>query len=102
MKRGEIWWYEAPESKRRPYLILTRSEAVPVLNQVLAVPATTTVRGIPTEVGLDERDGMPQQCVLTLDNLALIRREFCTGRITTLGPIRLREVCVALAAATAC
>lgn len=100
--RGEVWWYEHPESGRRPYLILTRSEAVPVLNQLLGVPATRTIRGIPTEVALDEADGMPSACVLTLDNISLIRKALCTGYITTLSPVRLAEICQALSAATAC
>lgn len=28
MRRGEVWWHEPPDSKRRPVLILTRDEAV--------------------------------------------------------------------------
>jgi mRNA interferase MazF len=52
LKRGEVWWYEDPRARRRPFLILTREAAIPVLNQVLAVPATRTIRAIPTEVPL--------------------------------------------------
>lgn len=97
-----MWWYEHPEAGRRPYLVLTRTVAVAVLHQVIAVPATRTVRGIPTEVPLDESDGMPVACVLNLDNLGLIRPSLCTERITALGPDRLNAVCEALAVATAC
>jgi len=100
--RGEVWWYEHPRAGRRPFLVLTRSEAIAVLNQVLAVPATTTVRGIPTEVALDRTDGMPRACVLSLDNLALIRPALCTRRITTLSPEKLHAVCDSLHHATAC
>lgn len=100
--RGEVWWYERPETGRRPYLILTRTEAVAVLNQILAVPATRTIRGIPTEVPLDTDDGMPESCVLTLDNVSLIRPAFCTSLITRLGPDKLDLVCEALRRATAC
>jgi mRNA interferase MazF len=100
--RGEVWWYEHPRAGRRPFLILTRTEAVAVLNQVLAAPATTTVRGIPTEVGLDRGDGMPRPCVLSLDNVALIRPALCTERITALSPEKLSAVCDALRHATAC
>lgn len=100
--RGEVWWYEHPRAGRRPFLILTRPEAVAVLNQVLAVPATTTRRAIPTEVALDHADGMPLACVLALDNLALIRPALCTTRITRLSPEKLRAVCDALHHATAC
>lgn len=100
--RGELYWYEHPEAGRRPWLILTRSAALPVLNQVLAVPVTRTVRHIPTEVALDEDDGMPGPCVLALDNVAPIRPGLCTSLITTLGPAKMAEVCEALGIATAC
>jgi mRNA interferase MazF len=100
--RAEIWWYEHPDAGRRPYLILTRTEAIAVLNQVLGVPATRVVRGIPTEVPLDESDGMPSPCVLSLDNVSLIRRSLCTDRITRLGPDKMLAVCQALRRATAC
>ncbi len=102
MRRGEVWWYEHPQSARRPYLILTRDEAIPVLNQVLAVPATRTVRDIPTEVALGRADGMPSACCLTLDNVTVIRSALCVERITRLSAARMREVCTALALATAC
>ena len=102
MKRGEVWWYEHPRAGRRPFLILTRDEAIAVLHQVLAVPATRTVRDIPTEVTLGTADGMPSACCLTLDNVIVIRPALCTERITRLSPRRMREVCAALALATAC
>jgi mRNA-degrading endonuclease toxin of MazEF toxin-antitoxin module len=69
---------------------------------VLAVPATTNVRGIPTEVSLDESDGMPLACVLALDGVSLIRPALCTERIARLGADKLHAVCEALRAATAC
>ena len=97
-----MWWYEHPTEGRRPYLVLTRTEAIAVLNQVLAVPATRTVRGIPTEVPLDETDGMPAPCVLSLDNVGLIRPALCVERITELDAAKLRDVCAALAVATMC
>ncbi|MGH2748209.1 MAG: type II toxin-antitoxin system PemK/MazF family toxin [Actinomycetota bacterium] len=100
--RGEVWWYQDPRADRRPFLILTRDEAIPVLNQVLAVPATRTIRGIPTEVPLDESDGMPADCALTLDNVTIVRVALCTDRITRLMPDRMRDVCEALRIATAC
>lgn len=100
--RGEVWWHERPDESRRPYLVLHRDEAITVLDQILAVPATRTRRGIPTEVDLDGSDGMPVPCVLTLDNLRLVRRVFLTQRITVLGPERMHEVCTALQNAIAC
>ncbi len=73
-----------------------------MLNQVIGVPVTRTIRGIPTEVPLDRDDGMPASCVLTVDNISLIRPALCTERITQLSHEKLVAVCEALHAATAC
>ena len=102
MNRGEVWWVESAAGARRPHLVLTRDRAIPVLAAVLAVPATTTVRGIPTEVPLDEDDGMPRACALSLDNVVTVPLTRLATRITTLGPARMRAVCEALAVATGC
>ncbi|MEX2627038.1 MAG: type II toxin-antitoxin system PemK/MazF family toxin [Ilumatobacteraceae bacterium] len=99
---GEVWWYEPPSLPRRPFLVVTRPVACELLNQLLAVPATRTIRGIPTEVRLDRADGMPTECVLTLDNVTLVRPVFLTARVTTLGADVMRRVCRALADATVC
>jgi mRNA interferase MazF len=57
--RGEVWWGEATDEKGRPYLVLTRDEAIPVLRAILVAPVTRTVRGIPTEVPLGSEEGLP-------------------------------------------
>jgi mRNA-degrading endonuclease toxin of MazEF toxin-antitoxin module len=102
MKRGEVWWYERPDRKRRPVLVLTRTKAVGRLSKIITVPATSTVRGWDTEVPLDQDDGMPQPCVLVLDNAQSTRKALLTERVTKLGPERMSEVCRALSAATDC
>ena len=45
--RGEVWWGEHEEFGRRPYLVMTRDVAIGVLDRVIAVPLTRTIRGIP-------------------------------------------------------
>ncbi len=102
VKRGEVWWYEPPDAKARPHLILTRDEVIPLLNDVLSVPATRTRRGIPTEVDLGKEDGMPADCVLATDNMTLITTAYLTSRVTTLSPERMAAVCSALEVATGC
>lgn len=102
LARGEIWWYEEPDRKPRPHLILARDEVIPLLHQILSVPTTTVGRGIHTEVSLDRSDGMPSECVLTLDNTWLIRKSFCTQLITRLSVAKMFEVCEALRRATGC
>jgi mRNA interferase MazF len=101
-RRGEIWWAELEDAGRRPYLVLTRDAAIPVLNRVLAAPLTRTVRGIPTEVPLGPADGLPVECAASFDNLTTVPRSHLVERITRLPPAVLAEVCAALRAATAC
>ena len=100
--RSEIWWVEHQDAGRRPFLVLTRQAAIPVLNAVLAVPATRTIRQIPTEVVLDTGDGMSEACALSLDNLTLVPKELFRTRITRLSVERMSEVCRALAVASGC
>ncbi len=100
--RGEVWWAESPSAKRRPYLVLTRQAAIQHLHVVIAVPATRTVRHIPTEVGLGVDDGMPQPCALSLDHLATMPQAFLVKRICRLEIAKMAEVCRALGVATGC
>jgi len=97
-----MWWVEDPDAGLRPHLLLTRQTAIPVLNSYVAVPATRTIRGIPTEVRLGAEDGMPEDCVLTLDGITLVPRGFFVERICRLHAERMHEVCSALAVATGC
>ena len=73
-----------------------------MLDAVLAVPATRTVRQIPTEVVLDAADGMPEECALSLDNLTVVPKELFGTRITRLSVERMSQVCRALALASGC
>jgi mRNA-degrading endonuclease toxin of MazEF toxin-antitoxin module len=97
-----VWWYEDAGETPRPHLVLTRNEGITHLHQLLAVPTTRKIRGIPSEVRLDRSDGMPTECVLTLDNATLVRKALLTRYVTTLGPARMAEVCEALNFATSC
>jgi mRNA interferase MazF len=102
VKRGDVCWCDFPAEGRRPALVLTRSEAIPILNRVLVAPITRTIRGIPTEVRFDTADGMPAECVATFDNVRQIPRAFLSEPITTLSGPRMHEVCRALAIAAGC
>jgi mRNA interferase MazF len=93
---------EHPAGGRRPHLVLTRDSAIEGMARVLGVPATRTVRGIPSEVELGPDDGLPDRCVLSFDNLRVVRKAYFVDRICTLGPERMVHVCRALAIATRC
>jgi mRNA interferase MazF len=98
--QGDIWWAEA-EDKRRPVLVVTRSEAIPVLTWIVVAPVTRTVRDIPTEVPVGPEQGLPVESVASFDNLQPIRRSFLTQRAGALADPR-REICRALSALADC
>ncbi|MDP9436487.1 MAG: type II toxin-antitoxin system PemK/MazF family toxin [Actinomycetota bacterium] len=102
IRRGEVWWSEHAQLGRRPVLVLSRDAVLPALARPLVAPLTTRVRGVPTEVPLDEDDGLPQACVASLDNVQPFDASLLVDRIGRLGPHRMREVCQALAIATEC
>ncbi|MEX0874878.1 MAG: type II toxin-antitoxin system PemK/MazF family toxin [Actinomycetota bacterium] len=99
-RQGDVWWAEA-ENKRRPVLVVTRSEAIGVLRWIVVAPVTRTIRDIPTEVKLGPEDGLRDDCAATFDNLQPIGRAFLTERIGALGP-RRGEICRALVALADC
>ncbi|MBA2316189.1 MAG: type II toxin-antitoxin system PemK/MazF family toxin [Euzebyales bacterium] len=102
MRRGEVWWAEMPDTGRRPFLVMTRDAAIPVLNSVLVAPVTRTVRGIPTELPISRDDGMPHDCAATFDNLRVVPKAYLVDRIIQLGLTRMREACVAARRALDC
>lgn len=101
-RRGEVWWGEIEDVGRRPFLVMTRAAAIPVLHGVLAAPITRTIRDIPTELRLGTADGMPTECVASFDNLRVVPTAYLVERQCTLDPIRLTDACEALRAAVDC
>jgi mRNA interferase MazF len=102
VRQGEIWWGEQPDEKARPYVVLTRDEAIPVVHSVLVAPLTSRRRGIPTEVQLDERDGVTTESCANFDNIKTIRKSHLTRRLAVLDDGRWHEVCAAMRAAIDC
>jgi mRNA interferase MazF len=101
VRRGEVWWAVGGD-KRRPYLILTRDSAIPLLSKIVVAPATTTIRNIPTEVLLDKPDGMPRRCVIHLDGIMTVPKGSLRRRITSLSAEKIDEICQALTYAIDC
>lgn len=94
MNQGDVYWYtfRAPD-KRRPVLILTRNSVIPFLNSVTVAPLTTTLRGIPSEVLLNQaEDGVHADCVVNVDNIQTVQKAGLGTRLTHLSLERVREV----------
>jgi mRNA interferase MazF len=89
----EVWWVELPDPVgRRPVLLLGRTSSYSYLARILAVEVTTTIRGIPQEIALGRREGLPRSCVANLDALRTIARERLLRRVGRLSPHRHAEV----------
>ena len=102
LQRGQVWWGEMEESGRRPFLVMSRNAAIPVLNSVLAAPVTRTIRGIPTELPLGPDDGMAADCAASFDNLRIVPKANLVDHICSLRSGRLAEACAALRTAVDC
>lgn len=93
MKRGEVWWAEQPKPiGRRPVVLLSRDEAYDVRNAVTIAQITTTVRNIPVEVLLDEKDGLPQKCAVNLDTITTVRKAILAQRICSLKQEKIEQI----------
>ena len=91
-RRGDVWLAEL--DKVRPVVVLAPDPMARLLNAVLAAPASSTVRGVSTEVAVGPADGVRLASVANLDNLptrrarrlratgegALVRRESLRAR----------------------
>jgi mRNA interferase MazF len=53
--RGEVRQFPRPD-KLRPVVVLTRESAITYLSAVTVAPITSTIRGVPSEVRLTEKD----------------------------------------------
>jgi mRNA interferase MazF len=96
MKRGEVWWAKQPEPVGRRPVLLSCNEAYGVRNAVTIAQITTTIRHIPVEVMLGEKDGLPQKCVANLDTVTTIKKDTLLTRICYLKEEKILEINKAL------
>ena len=93
MKQFEIRWANLPQPiGRRPVLLLTRTAAYAYLNKVIVAEITPTIRGIPQEVPVSEREGLSRASVVNLDNVHVIPKTSIGKPLGGLASGREREV----------
>lgn len=88
--------------KRRPVLVLTRQEVIPLLNTVMVAPVTSTIRGAPSEVVVGIDEGLKQDSAVNLDHVQTVSQALLHQRLGSLAPAKMRAVCRALAIAAGC
>jgi mRNA interferase MazF len=101
--RGDVRLYRFSASdKERPVVILTRDNAIRYLSTVTVAPITSTIRGVPSEVELDEEDGMEKRCVVNLHNAMTVSQQRLGSRLSHLNARRMDEICAALRFSIGC
>jgi len=93
---------ETPNAKRRPVLVVSRDEAIAVLDNVVVAPVTSTIRDIPTCIPVGPDEGVDHESVATFDNLAAVPEAVLTVRLGRLGVDGHHLICDALDAMADC
>ncbi len=101
--RGDVRLYKfPPPGKQRPVVVLTRSSAIDYLSTVTVAPITSTIRGVPSEVILNEEDGLKGPCAVNLHNPVTLSQHRLGRRIAQLSSGRMGEICAALRFSLGC
>lgn len=101
--RGDVRMYAfAAPDKRRPVVVLTRDSAAGYLANVTVAPVTSTIRGVPSEVVLDEEDGMKARCAVNLHNVLTVSQNKLGRRVARLSAARMHDICAAMGFALGC
>ena len=102
MTRGEVWLTEAGR-KRRPVLVLTRSEVLDVRQLVTVAEVTTSFRGLAAEVKLDHAAvGLGKPSVVNCDGIHTVTQASLTSRVGEVDEDVMARVCSAVGYALGC
>ena len=102
MTRGEIWLAQVGR-KRRPVLVLTRSEVLDVRELVTIAEVTTTVRNLAAEVGFDHHEvGLERPSVINCDGIHTVAQASLSERVGLVGDATMTKVCSAVGYALGC
>jgi mRNA-degrading endonuclease toxin of MazEF toxin-antitoxin module len=102
LNRGEIRLAHVGR-KRRPVLLLTRSEVMDVRELVTVAEVTTSIRNIAAEVSLDDDEtGLDRPSVVNCDGLHTIDQSSLGARLGTVSHTTMDRVCWAIGYALGC
>ena len=93
VSRGEIWQFAFPKpNRRRPVLVLTRSDMIDNLNTVTVAPLTSTIRNVPSEVVVGAEVGLKHPSAINLHHLATVPKAGLRTYVGTAPPEIMRRV----------
>jgi mRNA-degrading endonuclease toxin of MazEF toxin-antitoxin module len=102
VRRGELWLAQVGR-KKRPVLILTRSEVIDVRELVTVAEVTTAIRGLAAEVDVDHAEaGLDRQSVVNCDGIHTVAQGVLVGPIGEVSDETMGKVCSAVSYAIGC
>jgi mRNA-degrading endonuclease toxin of MazEF toxin-antitoxin module len=102
VRRGEVWLAQVGR-KRRPVLVLTRTEVLDVRSLVTVAEISTSARGLAAEVHIDHAEvGLDRESVVNCDGLHTVAQSMLTTRVGAIDEATLGHVCSAVSYALGC
>lgn len=101
--RGDVRLYSmAAPDRKRPVVVLTRDSALAYLSTATVAPIAAAIRGVPSEVILNEDDGMAAACAVNLHGAITVSQDRLGARMARLSATRMREISTALIFSLGC
>jgi len=102
VNRGDVWLAEVGR-KRRPVLVLTRTQVLDVRALVTVAEITTARRGLAAEVEFDHATaGVDRESVINCDGLHTVAQTTLTARVGEVDDPTMEQVCSAVSYALDC
>jgi len=102
VRRGELWLAEVGR-KKRPVLVMTRSEVIDVRALVTVAEVTTSIRGLASEVEVDHvQVGLDRPSVINCDGIHTVTQQLLTTLVGRVTDDVMRKVCTAVSYALGC
>jgi mRNA interferase MazF len=103
VNRGDLWLYDFRKpDKRRPVLVLSRDDVIPLLDTVTVAPITSTIHGAPSEVVVGSAVGLKHDSAINLDHVQTVSRSRLRTYLGHADEETMQAVCRALAIALGC
>lgn len=82
--------------------MLTRDSSLALLASATVAPITSTIRGVASEVVLNEENGMKSRCAVNLHNAITVKQNRLGKRVAQLGALRMAQICAAIRFSLGC
>ncbi len=78
--------------KRRPVVVVSRDDVGGRRDSTTIALVTTTIRGLPSEILLDHRDGFAEACAVNCDDLHSVPKTRLERRLGRLSEMRIEAL----------